>query len=343
EPADDTVWADFTYSIAAPKRGHYLRAGKDLAGVTQVVDIGIPEAVFDHFAIHENLITPEIVAELLPLRPAEGHKGTFGRLFLLVGSPGLTGAGSLAAQAAMRSGVGTATIGCPATLESIYETSLTEVMSRGLPCVGHKGALATRALGPALAALNSMNAGVIGPGLGLHRETMELVRRLVARATVPFTLDADALTACAKDVTSLEGPHHDCALTPHAGEFQRLTGETVAEDFEERLGQVRAAAKRFGAVVVLKGATTLICDPEGEIFVNPLGNSGMATAGSGDVLSGMIGSFLAQGLSIRDAAIVGVYLHSLAGDIAAVEIGERSLIAGDLIEYLPRAFELIEE
>lgn len=339
----ETVVAEFTYTLGLPKRGHYLNPGKQYVGTAQVIDIGIPEVVVNSFAIKEHLITPEQVFDLLPARPAEAHKGVFGRLYLLAGSRGMTGAGALAAEAAMRSGIGLATLGCPDTLADVYEIKLNEVMTQALPSVGKRGALALRGLGAALSKLNSSEAAVIGPGLGRHRDTEELVRRLINKAQKPVVIDADALNALEKDASALEETHVACVLTPHPGEFKRLTGVELADDFSENAEAVRTACARFHSVIALKGDVTIVGEPGGDIFVNPLGNSGMATGGSGDVLAGVIGAMLAQGLSALDAALVGVFLHSLAGDLAAAEIGERSLIAGDIVSYLPLAFEVLEE
>ena len=339
---NEAIRADHTYTLGLPKRGHYLNPGKEYAGFTRVIDIGIPAEVIESFDLKENLVTPEMAARLLPERPADAHKGTFGKLYLLAGSRGLTGAGALAAEAAMRSGVGIIRLGCPATLEPIYEIKLTEAMTRGLPDVGKKGALALRAFGSVMDDTKWAKAAAIGPGLGAHRETAELVRRLVSKIPAPFVLDADGLNAFVKDCTALEGEHAPCVLTPHAGEFERITGAAVPTDFDAKLAAIRAAAQRFNCVLLLKGSPSLICEPGGQVYLNPLGNSGMATGGSGDVLTGLVGSFMAQGLTALDSAIVGAYLHSLAGDLAAGEIGERSLIAGDLIDYLPRAFEALE-
>ncbi|MCH9031199.1 MAG: NAD(P)H-hydrate dehydratase [candidate division Zixibacteria bacterium] len=338
----EVVNCERSYSLALPKRGHYISPGRELAGIVRTAPIGIPDKVVESFDIKENLITPEMVAEFLPVRRPDAHKGEFGRLFLLVGSAGLTGAGALAAEGAMRSGCGVATLGCPDTLEHIYEIKLTEAMTLGLPSVGKKGALALRALGPALEKVRKSDSVVIGPGLGLHRDTQELVRRIVWKLPKPSVLDADALTALSKDTSALKSEHPVHVLTPHAGEFTRLTGKDIPADFEQKLELIREVALEFNCVLILKGSPTLIANTNGQVYLNPTGNAGMATGGSGDVLAGMIGSFLAQGVSPVHAAIVGVYLHGLAGDIAANEVGQRSLIAGDLIECLPHAFEAVE-
>ncbi len=342
EPHGDCIVADFTYALALPKVGHYVYPGRFHAGVARVLDIGIPQEVVDSFAVRDNLITPEYVSEHLPSRPPQAHKGTFGRLFTLAGSKGMTGAGTLAAQAALRSGVGIVTVGCPDTLEPIFETKLTEAMTLGLPSVAKRGALSMRALGDILTALKKSTAAIIGPGLGRHRETSELIRRLVARIQVPAVIDADGLNAFEGDTSALEDSQAPFVLTPHDGEFARLTGEAPPTVYAERAECVRAAAQKFNCVVLLKGAPTLIASPDGEVHLNPTGNSGMATGGSGDVLSGVIGALLAQDCSPLSAAICGAYLHGLAGDFAALEFGERSLIAGDLTDFLAETFAMVE-
>jgi ADP-dependent NAD(P)H-hydrate dehydratase / NAD(P)H-hydrate epimerase len=336
----ECVAADFTYSLAVPKIGHYMFPGKSYAGVARTIDIGIPQEVVDSFAVNENLITPEYVAENLPSRPPDAHKGTFGRLFALTSSKGMTGAGALSAKAALRAGAGIVTVGCPDSLEQVYEIKLDEAMTLGLPSVAKRGALSLRALGAVLTALNKSTAALIGPGLGRHRETERLIQRVVAKMKTPCVLDADGLNAFEKDTTVLDGNHAPLILTPHDGEFERLTGEFPPANFSERAKAVRDVAKKFNSVVLLKGGPTLIADPEGNLYLNPTGNSGMATGGSGDVLAGIITALLAQGNSPIQATLNGAYLHGLSGDLAASELGERSLIAGDLIEFLPVAFDL---
>ncbi len=339
----ECITADFTYSLAVPKVGHYMYPGKEHVGVARTIDIGIPQSVVESFKVNDNLITPEYIAENLPSRPSDAHKGTFGRLFSLSGSRGMTGAGALSAKAALRAGVGIVTVGCPDSLEAIYEIKLDESMTLGLPSVAKRGALSLRALGNVLSALNKSTAAIIGPGLGRHSETERLIQRVVSRIKTTCVLDADGLNAFEKDTTVLESNHAPHILTPHEGEFKRLTGAAPPASFPERAKAVREAAKRFNSVVLLKGGPTLIADRDGTLYLNPTGNSGMATGGSGDVLSGIIGALLAQGNTPIQAATCGAYLHGLAGDLAASELGERSLIAGDLIEFLPFAFDLLDK
>ncbi|MFQ5607455.1 MAG: NAD(P)H-hydrate dehydratase [Candidatus Zixiibacteriota bacterium] len=338
EAFEDVIHATKTYAIALPKPGHFLGDGKRYAGEVRVVGIGIPDGVIESFEIRERLLTPEDVQSALPDRPVQAHKGDFGRLFLMVGSRGMTGAGALAASAAMRAGAGIALVGCPASLESVFEAKLNEVMTLGLPDDLETGAILSQGLSRATSGLAKANAALIGCGLGRHRETEKLIRELIPQSEVPFVLDADGINAMEGDSSALTGAHAPVILTPHPGEFARLTGERVAAEFTVRIEQARAAAGRLDAIVALKGSTTIVADPSGLVYVNPRGNSGMATAGSGDVLAGIIASFLAQGAEPLLAALAGVYVHSLSGDLAASAVGGRSLIAGDMIEYLPEVF-----
>lgn len=334
--------ADYTYTLALPKIGLYYSPGREKAGIVEVVPIGVPDDIIDGFRFTENLITPEMVAKKLPHRKPDGHKGDFGRLFILAGSTGLTGAATLSAMAAARSGTGLVTVGCPKSLNPILEVKLTEAMTYPLPDVGQKGCLALRGLGEIRNWLNKTDAAVIGPGLGGHRDTVMLMHRLIEKLDKPVIIDADGLNAFAKNREPLKGCHPELVLTPHPGEFRRLIDEEIPDALFQLYGLLRNYAHKYNAVIVFKGSPTVIVEPGGQLYLNPTGNNGMATGGTGDVLSGMIGAFLAQGLSPLDSAVCAVYLHGLSGDLAAAELGHRSLIAGDLIDFLHEAFWLVE-
>ncbi len=334
--------AEYTYTLALPKIGLYYSPGREHCGVVSVIPIGVPDNVVESFDFKVNLITPELIASLLPERKPNGHKGDFGKLFILAGSTGLTGAAALAATASARTGLGLVTVGCPATLNPILETKLTEAMTVPLPDVGKKGLLALRGLGEIRKQIAQRDAAIIGPGIGTHHETKELIQRLVGSLECPAIIDADGLNAFAKDRAALTGDHRALVLTPHPGELRRLIDEDIPEEIPELYDLLRAYAVKYHAVIVYKASPTVVVDTDGQAYLNPTGNNGMATGGTGDVLSGMIGSFLAQGLSARDSALCGVYVHGLAGDLATAEIGPRSLIAGDLIDYISEAFWLIE-
>ena len=339
------VTAGCTYTLGLPKIGLYLSPGREIAGEVRVIDIGLPENAIAQQELNTTLITPELVAELLPYRKPDGHKGDFGRLLLVAGSTGLTGAAALASQAAARTGCGLIKLASPASTQPILATKLTEVMTIPLPDVSGKGVLALRGLGEIRKYVEQHDAVVVGPGIGSHHETRELMQRLIPKLICPAIVDADGLNAFegVSDLLRQRDGATDLVLTPHPGEYTRLTGSEILDNISEKIDNVLQAARDLSAVVVLKGSPTLVADSQGACYLNPTGNSGMATGGSGDVLSGMIGSFLAQGLSPLDASLCGVYLHGRAGDLAADHLTQRAMIAGDIITYLPEAFEEIDE
>jgi len=337
------VAADYTFTLAQPKFGLYVSPGRELAGRVSVIPIGIPDGAVAKFSIASELITPALVSSLLPYRPPDGHKGTFGAFLAIAGSTGLTGAAAMTAQSAIRSGCGIARIACPKTILPILASKTTEVMTLPMPDVAKKGALSLRGLGDILKRVKEHDAVAIGPGLGLHHETKELVRRLVSRIDKPMVIDADAINALEGHADILKGKKAaPLLLTPHPGEFARLTGNKPTDDIHDRIDKAKSFANEFGVTLVLKGSPSIVADRDGNIWVNSSGNAGMATGGSGDVLTGIIGSLLAQGMNAVDAAICGTYIHGLAGDLAADEFMQRSMIAGDIIAFLPEAFELLE-
>lgn len=336
------VDADSTFTLALPKVGLYYSPGRELSGMTEVVPIGIPDDVIESFDMKEDLITPEMVCTRLPVRKPDGHKGDFGKLFIVAGSTGLTGAATMAANAAARSGLGLVTVGCPQSLNPILEMKLTEAMTYPLPDVAKKGSLAKRGLGEIRKKIAENDAAIIGPGIGRHFEARDLIQRLVGSLDKPAIIDADGLNAFEKDRTALTQSHSKFVLTPHPGEFKRLIDDEYPDELSDVYDLVRKYSLKYNSVIVLKGSPTVVVDTDGQLYLSPTGNDGMATGGTGDVLSGIIGSFLAQGLSPLDSAICGVYIHGLSGDLAASEFGTRSLIAGDLIDFLPDTFELVE-
>jgi NAD(P)H-hydrate epimerase len=336
------VEADSTYTLALPKYGLFLSPGREVSGTVETIPIGIPEAVVERQGLEVELMTPELIAELLPLRPPDGHKGDFGKVLLVAGSTGLTGAAVMAGQACARSGSGLVKIACPRTVQPVIASHLIEVMSHPLPDVAKKGALAVRSLGEIRALLREHDALVLGPGIGCHRETFDLVRRLLDKLATPAIVDADGLNALAEHLEIIRECAAPMVLTPHPGEFTRLTGETVPDNIHEKIALVRHVATDLGVIIVLKGSPTIVGQPGGPVYLNQTGNEGMASGGSGDVLSGMIGSFLGQGMTAIEAALAGVFIHGLAGDLAAEKLTSRAMIAGDIIRFLPEAFRLLE-
>lgn len=335
------VEADFTFTLAQPKYGLYVSPGRELAGEVEIVPIGIPVDVIDSFDIYNNLITPEFVSFTLPKRKPDGHKGTFGKLLALAGSAGMSGAASLCAESALRSGCGMVKVGCPKSVQPQIAQSIIEATSMALPEVGKKGVLALRSLGEVRKAIDEHDAVVIGPGLGGHHETKELVIRLLLGLDKPAVVDADALNALVGNLQVLQDTQAELILTPHPGEFKRLTGVDVVDDIHQRIEIGRKFAIEHQTILILKGSPTLVAHYDGNVYLNQTGNNGMATGGSGDVLSGIIGSLMVQGLEPIEAALCGVYIHGLAGDLAADDLGERSLIASDMIYYLPDVFSII--
>jgi len=284
-------------------------------------------------------VTKTDLRPLLPLRPRDAHKGVFGHVFIVAGSRGFTGAAQLAGLAAARGGAGLVTLGIPRSLADVVAAGVSELMTLPLPA-NTAECLSSDALRPALDFTATINAVSIGPGLSQNAETQIFVREFVASCAAPMVIDADALNALAGHTAPLYTA--TSLLTPHPGEMARLCGCTTAEVQKDREGIAKNFAQKHRCVVVLKGHRSIIAGPAGEVFVNPTGNSGMATGGTGDVLSGLLAALLAQSLPALDAARLGVYLHGLAGDLAAAEKTEHGMIAGDLIEKLPAAWRYLE-
>jgi len=342
------VKADVTPTMGLPKVGQFFFPGKSYCGKVEVIDIGVPRKVIDEKGINLNLITQEEVKNILPRRPGDAHKGTCGKVFLIAGSTGMTGAATLASLSSLRAGAGMAILGIPMSLNDIMEVKVTEVMTKPLPDVRKKGALALRGLGEIIQALKWADCVALGPGLGQHFETVELARRLVTRIELPMVIYADVLNAISKDSSILNQAKAPLILTPHIGELSRLINVPIEEIAKDRIKYASDSAKRFKCVIVFKGAPTIIGEPEGQIYVNPTGNAGMATAGSGDVLTGIIIGLLAQMIfqknqdikkSMLESALAGVYIHGLCGDLAKDEKGEIGMIAGDMMEKLPEALK----
>ncbi|HLB25581.1 MAG TPA: NAD(P)H-hydrate dehydratase [Nitrospirota bacterium] len=336
------VRADMTVTFGLPKRGLYLYPGALMAGDVRVVDIGIPAEAVGAAPIAAMLITKELVRGLLPGRPPDSHKGTFGHLFIIAGSAGKTGAAVLAAKAASRSGAGLVTVGVPESLNDIFEEKLTEEMTVPLPETKER-TLSAAALDKILAHMEGKTALALGPGISTNPETARLVAELLPRVNIPMVIDADGLNILAMDETPVRETRAPAVLTPHPGEMGRLLGIPATEVQSDRPGAALALAKLLDRPVVLKGARTLVALPGGVFYINTTGNPGMACGGTGDVLTGMIGSFAAQGLSAADASLLGVYAHGLAGDIAAREKGYPGLVAGDLVEAVPAALMSLSE
>ncbi len=336
------VKADLTITFGLPKRGHYLYPGAAHRGALRVVDIGIPKTLIREIPCSLNLLTPEEIRQNLPARAVDAHKGNFGHALVIGGSVGKTGAAAMAAQAALRIGAGLVTLAIPSSLNPIMEQKLTEVMTVPLPETSSQ-TLSLAAEKALMDIAQDKSVIILGPGLSTHPETQELVRKLLHALRPPLILDADGINALAGDTDSLARVKTKLVLTPHPGEMARLLGTTSQKVQSDRLGIVQSFAKRYNVCLVLKGAHTILADPNGPLFINPTGNEGMATAGTGDVLAGMLGGLISQGLDPLQASKIGVYLHGLAGDLVAAHKGAMGMIAGDLIECIPLAIQKIRD
>jgi ADP-dependent NAD(P)H-hydrate dehydratase / NAD(P)H-hydrate epimerase len=326
------VLAHATATFGAGKPGLWVSPGKTHAGDVAVIDIGIPEGAPVRPAI--GLIEPGVI-DGIPHRAHDSNKFAAGAVLVCGGSTGLTGAPCLASEAAMRAGAGYVTALVPASLNLVFEQRLLEVMSVPLP--DSKGALTPAAIDAVLERVPRAGAFVLGPGIGRDGRTAKLVRRLARRAEIPLLLDADGLNAHVGRLQPLARRDAPTVLTPHAGELARLLECDSDEIAAHRLAYARRASELARAIVVLKGDDTIIAAPDGRLAVNRGGAPALATAGTGDVLSGVIGAYLSKGMDAFHAACAGVFVHARAGQLAAQAIATEGVIASDVIELLPRA------
>jgi ADP-dependent NAD(P)H-hydrate dehydratase / NAD(P)H-hydrate epimerase len=334
EVEGSAVRALATATFHQAKPGLWISPGKEHAGVVEVVDIGIPMGAPGEAEI--GLIGGGVLFEM-PRRTSASTKFSSGNVFIIGGSHGLTGAPSMSALAAMRAGAGYVAVGAPHSLELSFTVRLLEAMMVGLP--ERDGSLATTALQPALEAIGRADAVVLGPGIGKEAGAQELARELVERIDVPLVIDADGLNALAGGAMEelVRVRPWPTVMTPHAGELGRMLGVESKEIGKQRLRYAREAAAKAKAIVVLKGDDTLVATPNGNVAVSRGFAPALATAGTGDVLSGVIGAMLAKGLAPAHAACAGVYAHLRAGQIAAAPDGPDGVIASDVIRALPAA------
>ncbi|MEO8423336.1 MAG: NAD(P)H-hydrate dehydratase [Actinomycetota bacterium] len=334
----DAVRADLTVTFGAPKVGVVVLPGAELAGVVRVADIGFPQ---DLVLARAFLTEPADVAAVLPERETDTHKRATGVLVVVAGSRDMTGAAGLIARGAGRIGTGLVQVAAPEGILPVVQAGLAESTFLPLPETS-VGTVAAAALDTLLDRLEGADAVAIGPGLSTNEETADLVRRLVRDCPVPFVLDADGLNAFTGRAAELADRKSDAVLTPHVGEFVRLSGVSARELADDRMTHARALAERTGAVTLLKGSRTLVATPDGVVRINPTGGPVLATAGSGDVLTGIIGGLLARGLDPADAAFAGAYVHGLAGILAGRSSGEGTL-ASDIARHVPEAVNRVWE
>jgi NAD(P)H-hydrate epimerase len=335
------VKADLTVALAAPKIGHVLPPAEEYVGELVISDISIPPFLFEDESFKLEVIEKKDALPYIQKRKRDSHKGTYGHLFVLAGSLGKTGAAVMAAKAALRMGAGLVTVGTPQSCLPVIGRSMMELMTEALPETPQK-TISEAALPMVLDLLKGKDAVLIGPGISAHPSTAKLVVSLMPKIKVPAVIDADGLNILAENPAALKSFSCPAVLTPHPGEFARLIRRSNKDVLDNRLALAAEFADKYKVFLVLKGYRTLVATPQGKIFINPTGNPGMATGGSGDVLSGMIASLIIQEKNILGATAAAVYLHGLSGDIGAKRIGERPLIAGDLIKYLPQALKEME-
>jgi NAD(P)H-hydrate epimerase len=329
------VHADVTATFQCLKAGHLHPDGNTTCGKIAIIDIGIPNERVNQEKYYIDIITPNAFKELLRKREPDAHKGDYGHGLTVAGSVDKPGAGILSSFAVLKSGAGLCTAAVCYENRTAAVTAHPEIMT-----------LIYKGKEDLLPALKPFNTILAGPGMGNHTDTFDLVSLLIKNTQVPLVLDADALNVLQRDKKLLEhSRQHPIIITPHPGEFSRLTGCTISEIRRDRIGISREFARQYHVYVVLKGHHTLIAAPEGKVYINPTGNPGMATAGSGDVLSGIIAGMICQFIkkhSMDTILQAAVFIHGYAGDLAARNKGEISLTATDIIDFIPNAFLALE-
>jgi NAD(P)H-hydrate epimerase len=369
----NAVRAGYTVTFGLPKRGHFLHPGAEFSGRIFIEDIGFPQALLVSEKPGVELLERDYLVRLIPVRSIYSHKGNYGHVLIIAGSRGKTGAALMAAEACLRTGAGLVTIGIPESLAEVFQSRVTEAMTLILPDNGD-GTLSAKASGRILDFLGkSADILAIGPGIGVTAGTRKLLRDLISNSESPMVIDADGINSLNGNRGVFTKAKAPLILTPHPGEMARLLkqakskehraksieqkarskdvaavpkafGISLRDEIEkDRINIAISFAKETGTHLVLKGVPTIIAAPDGQAFINTTGNPGMAKGGTGDVLTGMISGFLAVCRNPLHSCILGVYMHGLAGDIGASEIGENSLIATDIIDKIPAAFNSLKD
>ena len=343
------VRAAYTVTFGLPKRGHMFYPGAEYTGRLFTADIGFPKRLLTSEALPVELLEKDAVSALIPRRNAFSHKGDYGHVLMVAGSRGKTGAALMAARACLRAGAGLVTIGVPESLAPVFQSRVTEEMIVGLPDRGD-GTLSVKAAETLLDFLSGRaDLLAIGPGIGVSADCRKLMETLIKNSRSPMVIDADGINALQGVKSILLQAKAGIILTPHPGEMARLlqgktskrrkgTAVSIQDIEKDRISTAIRFAKETGTHLVLKGVPTIVGTEDGRAYINPTGNPGMATAGTGDVLTGMIAGLLGRTRDQLAACLIGVYLHGLAGDIAASEKGHDALVATDIIDAIPSAF-----
>ncbi len=333
-PKGTCLRAQATATFGHAKIGCVLLPGADYTGALKVVDIGIPPQVTSRVAPRHRQLTSDGIGSIIRPRAPEADKGHTGRVLVVAGAAGKAGAAAMTSMAAMRTGAGLVTLGVPASLNPAVEPQVLEAMTAPLP-ESAPGILTDAALDTILDLSAGKTCLAVGPGIGTAKGTADLVFELIRKCPVPMVIDADGLNCLARKMEALDQAGADIVLTPHPGEMARLMGSTAAEIQQDRVGWARRLAQGYGLTVVLKGAKTVIAQKDGRVFINPTGNPGMASGGMGDVLTGMIAGWIAQGLAPEEAAQAGVYLHGAAADALFRSRGPFGYLASDVMTLIP--------
>ena len=348
-PFGTAVRANLTATMGLPKLGLILPESADYVGDLEVVDIGIPEEVYKGMSLKIHWITEQEIRPLFTPRKKDSHKGSYGHLLLIGGSETKPGAILMTGRAALRTGAGLVTVALPDKAFKKFPKNFLELMYEPLPSTS-SGTLSRKGWKKLQKIMEGKSVVAAGPGMGVNGDTKTIIANLLkgkggsqTAPTIPIVLDADALNCVAAIGPRLLNKRPNVVVTPHPGEMVRLTGKKILEVQANRLEVARKFAVNNGVHLVLKGFRTVIANPKGEVFINSTGNPGMATGGMGDVLTGIIGSLIAQGMELEKAIVAGVYLHGKAGDRVAARLGDRGLLASDIIDEIPHTLkELIE-
>src|SRR5262245_8323979 len=339
-PLGAAIQAEMTVALGYPKLGEVIYPGLDFVGELVIADIGIEPRAAAEVSPKVELLNRDAIRWLIPRRESDTHKGTYGHALAVAGARGKTGAAILACRAAMRAGAGLVTLATPRSLNNIFAASLVEVMTEPL---GDNAAEELESLSDTdwQRLLERKNALLFGPGIGVNDATQNMLRWLLRNLSIPWVIDADGLNNLALETDRLRQAKTPPILTPHPGEMARLTGKPTSEVNADRIGIARSFAVDHHCHLVLKGARTVIATLDGDVFINPTGNPGMASGGMGDVLAGILTALVGQGLKAEDAMKLGVYVHGFVGDQVAAERGQIGLIASDIIEGIPSAFRTL--
>jgi ADP-dependent NAD(P)H-hydrate dehydratase / NAD(P)H-hydrate epimerase len=332
------IKADTTVTFGLPKPGLLCYPGREYKGKLFTVDIGIPDAAVGKAGIKTYLIDRGLVQSILPYRKYDSNKGDYGRIFVIGGSTGMTGACHLCSSAVLKAGGGLVYTGIPESMAQLFDMVFTEGITIPLNDNG-KGYLTASSLKRINREFENKTVAALGPGLSMNEDTIKTVYGIIELSRIPLVIDADGLNAISKDISVLKKLKAEAVLTPHPGEMARLSGKTIKQIQSDRITAAREFSTEWKVITVLKGAGTIVSLPNGSVYVNATGNSGMATGGSGDVLTGVIAGLIGGGICPSDATVAGVYLHGLAGDLAAEKKGEHGITSKDILEWIPYALK----